>query len=260
MAHWTGFLWPEEIEEINSKRETIARTSQDDEEEGEGKGNILRAGRFSVPIFTANGIRGMLRRKAGDLILRAAGKTREDAAKKTIKDMDIVNMIRVGGGRNFSDQSEALPTEVEEYVLTKNIHLGLFGGGLNIDGRLSNTDLVPVCLEVAPKLERLGLEMEDYNNIPFSWEIKDFRSWVRKNDWGKDPTEKILFDEETINTFFVFMDEQRDNNKKKKELQKQGKDIDDELKKSPPNIGQLGKYELICPGTRMFCRFDMTNI
>ena len=86
-----------------------------------------------IPIYTANGFRGLLRRIAGDIIC-------EKAKQKGIKiSTTDFHLIYAGGGNNFQDQ----PIEIEEKVRELNPVISLFGTSLAVEGKLALTHLEP---------------------------------------------------------------------------------------------------------------------
>ena len=87
-----------------------------------------------IPIYTANGFRGLLRRIASDIIC-------EEAKKKGIKiSTTDFHLMYAGGGNNFQDQ----PVEIEEKVRELNPVISLFGTSLAVEGKLAITHLEPI--------------------------------------------------------------------------------------------------------------------
>jgi len=86
-----------------------------------------------IPIYTANGIRGLLRRVAGSILIE---KYLEKGYE--IKPTDF-HLMMAGGGNNFQTQ----PFEIEEKVKKLNPVISLFGTSLAIEGKLMVTHLEP---------------------------------------------------------------------------------------------------------------------
>jgi CRISPR type IV-associated protein Csf2 len=86
-----------------------------------------------IPVYSANGIRGLLRRVASSILV-------EKYLEKgnTIKPADF-HLMFAGGGSNFQSQ----PFEVEEKVRELNPVISLFGTSLAIEGKLMVTYLEP---------------------------------------------------------------------------------------------------------------------
>jgi len=86
-----------------------------------------------VPIITANGFRGLLRRTASKIIF-------EKALEKGFKiDRSNFHLMFAGGGNNY--QSVAI--EVENKIRELNPVASLFGVSLAVEGKLIVTNLVP---------------------------------------------------------------------------------------------------------------------
>jgi len=137
---------------------------------------------YQIPVYTANGIRGMLRRKCAYLVLDAITK-RLKKRGEIDKWLEIVNLLRAGGGKDQSVVHNVPPKRIYEYVLKENIHLGLFGGGLCFDGRLFGTDAIPLSVESYFVLKKMGMRVPDESEIfslPLHYEIRDMRHWVRR--------------------------------------------------------------------------------
>lgn len=95
-------------------------------------GNIVK-----IPIYTANGFRGLLRRKASEILAQKAMEKGID-----IKTTDF-HLMFAGGGNNFQKQ----PLEVENRARELNPVVSLFGTSLAVEGKLSVTHLEPKNVE-----------------------------------------------------------------------------------------------------------------
>jgi len=86
-----------------------------------------------IPIYTANGFRGLMRRVAGSILL-------EKYLQKgfNIKPEDF-HLMMAGGGSNYQTQ----PFDIEEKVRELNPVISLFGTSLAVEGKLIVTHLEP---------------------------------------------------------------------------------------------------------------------
>jgi len=86
-----------------------------------------------IPIYTANGLRGLYRRVCGELLI-------EEYLNKgnNIKAEDF-HLMMAGGGSNYQSQS----LEIEEKVKELNPVISVFGTSLAIEGKLIVTHLEP---------------------------------------------------------------------------------------------------------------------
>ena len=86
-----------------------------------------------IPIYTANGFRGLLRRVIGAEII----------AKSLEKGINVspsnFHLMMAGGGNNYQTQ----PFEVEEQIRELNPLISVFGTSLAIEGKLMVTHLTP---------------------------------------------------------------------------------------------------------------------
>lgn len=86
-----------------------------------------------VPIYTANGFRGLLRRKASEIIMQKALD-----ANLTITRPNF-HLMFAGGGNNYPSADYALSTEIKQL----NPIVSLFGTSLAIEGNLKISNFVP---------------------------------------------------------------------------------------------------------------------
>ena len=89
---------------------------------------------LKTPIFTANGLRGILRREATAIMLEAAEKN-----GISINGATNFHLMNAGGGNNFQAQA----FDIENKVRALNPLVSLLGTSLAVRGKLSVSDLIP---------------------------------------------------------------------------------------------------------------------
>ena len=93
---------------------------------------------LSVPIYTGNGFRGMLRRETMAVMLEALAKNSKDG-EKLIATPEDYHLMNSGGGNLYQEQ----PFDVEDKVRELNPQISLFGASLAIKGKLRVSNFVP---------------------------------------------------------------------------------------------------------------------
>jgi len=136
-----------------------------------------------VPIYTANGFRGLLRRVIGAEII----------AKALEKGINVnttnFHLMMAGGGSNY----QAQPFEIEEQVRELNPLISVFGTSLAIEGKLMVTHLVPEEALIRIK------EEEDDTIRAYSQLLKRF-VFIKKDDIiQKTKYGRLLSKEDIIN-------------------------------------------------------------
>ncbi len=251
MAYQEFILSEEMANRLYQLKTKRAMSSEDEDQEEENK--ISRY--YKVPIFTANGIRGVLRRKCAYSILNAISK------REKIKNYDVVDLLRAGGNRVVKYVLVSTFDEINKYVLEKNPHLGLFGGTLNIPARLYGSDAIPLTIETAEWLAKRKMKapstIDESVDLPFLSQIKNIRSWIRRNDWGKEKEEFNWFTEEEIKEIYETIAADK---KKIAEEKKNNKTNKQDQKSDIVNLEHVGDYEYIVPGTKLCLRFELENV
>lgn len=93
---------------------------------------------LSVPIYTGNGFRGMLRRETMAVMLEALAKNTKDS-EKLIATPEDYHLMNSGGGNMYQEQ----PFDIEDKVRELNPQISLFGASLAIKGKLRVSNFVP---------------------------------------------------------------------------------------------------------------------
>ncbi len=93
---------------------------------------------LSVPIYTGNGFRGMLRRETMAVMLEALAKN-TNGSEKLIATPEDYHLMNSGGGNLYQEQ----PFDIEDKVRELNPQVSLFGASLAIKGKLRVSNLVP---------------------------------------------------------------------------------------------------------------------
>jgi len=137
-----------------------------------------KMGRSRVPYFTANGVRGALRRHARDILLPYITQTSGPVST------DLFNGLSCGASTGSPDSS---PNSVEELARgSEHIYMGLFGGGARLlAGRLQVSDINIVCEE---SLSR--------RIVAISREQAEIVKALHPSHFGESPTQPYQFVDE----------------------------------------------------------------
>ena len=183
-----------------------------------------------IPIYTANGFRGLLRRIASDIIC-------EEAKKKDIKiSTTDFHLMYAGGGNNFQDQ----PIEIEEKVRELNPVISLFGTSLAVEGKLALTHLEPVNPLIKIK------ETKDGNVYAESQLIKKIVMITKDEVLDHTPFALKILSKEDVKKWEEFVEK---NKKERAKDRASEKDNEDKTKKE--TIKHIfAKYYLV-PNTEM---------
>ena len=140
-----------------------------------------------IPIYTANGFRGMLRRVIGaDIIAKALEKGIPVNPRN-------LHLMMAGGGSNYQTQ----PFEIEEQIRELNPLISAFGTSLAIEGKLMITHLVPEDPMIAEKIEKK--ENEEEKITLYSQLLKTY-VFIKKDDIiQKTKYGRLLTKEDIIN-------------------------------------------------------------
>lgn len=94
---------------------------------------------LQVPIYTANGFRGMLRRETMAVMVDAYAKRVKDG-EKIIATPEDYHLMNAGGGNMYQEQS----FDVVDEVRRLNPQISLFGASLAIEGKLKISNFIPI--------------------------------------------------------------------------------------------------------------------
>ena len=212
-----------------------------------------------VPIYTANGLVGLFRRLTAKNIF-------DSLLEKGHKvPLHIADWMRTGAGRSadsfvsgdedpekqemdFSEHFKGIrPEAITEYGQNVNIHSGVFGGGIFMEGRLQLMDLIPAVEETRPVLNEFALD----EALPKATEIYSVRPWVRKADLLESNPELKWFDDQELQRYYAAVYKEAEDRK-----QKQSKG--EETSGHKLSTRHIGEVEHIVPNTRM--AFSMTLV
>jgi len=93
---------------------------------------------LSVPIYTGNGFRGMLRRETMAVMLEALAKNVKDD-EKLLGSPEDYHLMNSGGGNLYQEQS----FDIEDEVRRLNPQISLFGASLAIKGKIRVSNFIP---------------------------------------------------------------------------------------------------------------------
>lgn len=182
-----------------------------------------------IPVYTANGFRGLLRRIASDIVC-------EKAKQKGIKiSTTDFHLMYAGGGNNFQDQS----VDVEDRVRELNPVISLFGTSLAVEGKLALTHLEPV--------NPLIKIYENENGIYANSQLIKKIVMIKKDDvLDHSPSAMKILSKEDVKKWEEFAKENQEERAKERNSEK---DKEDKTKKE--TIKHIfAKYYLI-PNTEM---------
>jgi len=125
----------DKTEDASSKKNSIIRVKKQ-KVFVENKHGAKKA--LSVPIYTGNGFRGMLRRETMAVMLEALAKNTAEG-EKIIATPEDYHLMNSGGGNLFQEQ----PFDIEDTVRKLNPQISLFGASLAIKGKIRVSNFSP---------------------------------------------------------------------------------------------------------------------
>jgi len=179
----------------------------------------------NIPVFTANGFRGLLRRELSSIMV-------EEYIKKghSIKPKDF-HLMFAGGGSDYQTQ----PFEIVDEVRRLNPVISLFGTSLAVEGKLMITDLYPVDEMVSAKTDKDG-------NVYYRSELVKRIIFTKKDDLISQTEYSRLVKKEDI---AAWENEVLESQKKRAEERGKDKDLVAEKTKKKAIQAILARYYVI---------------
>jgi len=195
-----------------------------------------------IPVYTANGFRGLLRREASSILVE-----KYISKGHNIKAKDF-HLMFAGGGNDYQSQS----FEIEEKVRELNPVISIFGTSLAIEGKLITTHLEPENpLVVIREDEEKGLYA--YSNLikKFIFTKKD--DILERTEYGRFLTKEDI----------IAWEQEVEKSQEKRRKERADKDLVEKKTKKKAIQSILGKYYII-PNTTfkgfMGTKYPLTDI
>jgi CRISPR type IV-associated protein Csf2 len=185
---------------------------------------VLNGKTFKVPYFSANGLRGIMRRNLAATIFSTL--ENKDGKKMNVKNLHLYS----SGGSTSNDGISDLNYVQKEELRENNPFISIFGAGLSdIDGKLSVSDLA------------FDLDSLDEAQIK---KLVDSSYGVRFDETQRNSIMSPLLDASAIEKYTTELNELRASNKQARKLEdeiKKLKELDD---KSQAEITELEEKEI----------------
>ena len=209
----------------------------------------------TMPFFPGNGLRGRFRRKAASFVMPAL-----------VNGKKLPPELYAGLTCGAADNQPENELSVEEALrYSKNVYMGLFGGGKRmLRSRYSVQDLVPITQStiaaslVPEKFEHPDEEREE-KLVEDAFRLIDYLHFIHKDDVMHvvRPDEMAAIIENagaTVSAYQAFNLAQSATRKAEK---KENVSKEDRTKKT--NLDNMMKIEVIAPGTPMYFRLDFDD-
>lgn len=218
-----------------------------------------------IPYFPANDLRGRLRRKAADLVMKAL------TAKGEKISVELYAALCAG---SYNAQPDSSGMTIEEASrAARHVYMGLFGGGSRlIRSGYSVQDLVPIIqttvaagmvpekyMDYAPRIpqaESPDDESQKTRNQE-GWRLLDVRSIIRVDDTMRvlRQDEMMAYIDNPLESVAAYQNKVMANRKKVKE----SKESAEAEKSTKTDIGNIVSVQSIIAGTQMYFRLDLSD-